>query len=106
MICTGTIFFSAPSSLLDGVTETAGDVRQLDRTVRRVRRTLSGILVYMRSDGLPIDDVTRDAFLICANGCDNAESSRVDLLAPIANDADNDFLPTVLAPSLATISLT
>jgi hypothetical protein len=69
-----------------------------------VRRTLSGILVYMRSDGLPINDVGRNTFLICAYGRDNAEGSRVDLLTTIANDADDDFLPTVLAPNFAAIA--
>lgn len=69
-----------------------------------VRRTLSGILVYMRSDRLPIDDVSRNTFLICAYGRDNTEGSRVDLLTTIANNADDDFLPTVLAPGLAAVA--
>jgi hypothetical protein len=60
----------------------------------------------MRSDRLPIDDIMCDALLICAYGRNNAEGSRVDLLATIANDADDDFLPTLLAPGLAPISLT
>jgi hypothetical protein len=70
-----------------------------------VRRTLSGVLVYMRNDGLPIDDVSRDAFLISAYGRDHAEGSRVDLLTAVANDADDDFLPTLLSPGLATVAL-
>jgi hypothetical protein len=60
----------------------------------------------MRSDGLPIDDVTCDALLICAYGCNDAEGSRVDLLTTVANDADDDLLPTILAPGLAAVSLT
>ena len=60
----------------------------------------------MRSDRLPIDDVMCDALLICAHGRNNAEGPRVDLLTTIADDADNDFLPTFLAPGLAAISLT
>ena len=70
-----------------------------------VRRTLSGILVYMRNDGLPTDDVGRDTFLICAYGRDNAEGSRVNLLTTIINDADDDFFPTVVAPGLAAVAL-
>jgi hypothetical protein len=60
----------------------------------------------MRSDRLPVDDVSCDALLICAYGSNNAEGSRVNLLTTIANDADDDFLPTLLAPGLAAISLT
>lgn len=60
----------------------------------------------MRSDRLPIDDVACDALLICAYGRNNAEGPRVNLLTTIANDADDDFLPTLLAPGLAAISLT
>jgi hypothetical protein len=60
----------------------------------------------MRSDRLPIDDVSCDALLICAYGRNNAESSRVNLLTTVANDADDDFLPTILAPGLAAITLT
>ena len=70
-----------------------------------VRRTLSGILVYVRNDGLPIDDVGRDAFLISAYGRDDAKSSRVNLLTTIANDANDDFLPALLAPGLAAVAL-
>jgi hypothetical protein len=58
----------------------------------------------MRSNWLPIDDVSRDAFLISAYGRDNAESSRIDLLTTIADDADDDFLPTLLAPGLAAVA--
>lgn len=58
----------------------------------------------MRSDRLPIDDISRNTFLICAYSRDNAEGSRVDLLTTIANDADDDFLPTVLAPDLAAVA--
>lgn len=60
----------------------------------------------MRSDRLPIDDVACDALLICAYGGNDTEGSRVNLLTTIADDADDDFLPTLLAPGLAAISLT
>jgi len=65
MICTGTIPFSAPSILFDGVTETTEDVRQLVNQVS-VIRTLSSILIYMCRHGLTVDDVGRNAFLIRA----------------------------------------
>ena len=105
MICTGTIPFSAPSILFDGLTETARDVRQLGKQVL-VIRTLSSILVYMRHNRLPVDNVSCDTLLIGTYGRNNAEGSRVDLLTTIADDADDHFLPTILTPDLAAVALT
>ena len=105
MSCTGTIPFSAPSILFDGVTETTEDVRRLINQVLMIR-TLSSILVYMCCHGLAVDDVRRNAFLIRAYGCDDAERTCVDLLATVADDAYHHFLPTVFAPGLAARALT
>ena len=57
----------------------------------------------MGSDGLSIDDVLRDAFLVDAHGGDDAEGARVDLGAPVADDADDDLPPAVVAPYLAAV---
>jgi hypothetical protein len=59
----------------------------------------------MRSHRLPVDDVSRDTLLIRAHSGNDTEGSRVDLLATITNDADNDFLPTISTPGLAAITL-
>jgi hypothetical protein len=86
--------------------------RRLERNVRQLRkqvsaiRTLSSILVYMRYNRLPVDDVSCDTFLIGTYDCENAEGSRVDLLTTIADDADDHFLPTILTPDLAAVALT
>lgn len=56
--------------------------------------------------GLPIDNVLRNALLIRAYGCDNAEGSGIDLLTTVADDADDHFPPTVLPPGLAAITFT
>lgn len=53
---------------------------------------------------LPVDNVLRNALLIRANGRDNAERPRVDLLTTVADDANDHFLPTFLPPGLATIT--
>ena len=85
--------------------------RRLERNVRQLRkqvsaiRTLSSILVYMRHNRLPVDDVSYDTFLIGTYGRENAEGSRVDLLTTIADDADDHFLPTILTPDLAVVAL-
>ena len=105
MICTGTIPSFAHSILFDEVTETARDVRQLGKQVLLIR-TLSSILVYMRHNRLPVDYVSRDALLVGTYGRENAESSRVDLLTTVADDADDHFLPTILTPDLAAVALT
>ena len=69
-------------------------------------RTLRGVLVYMRGNRFAVDDVGRDAVLICADGRNGAQGARVDLLAPVADDTNDDFLPTVLSPSLAAFAFT
>ena len=86
--------------------------RRLQRNVRQLRkqvsdiRTLSSILVYMRHNRLPVDNVSCDTLLIGTYGRNNAEGSRVDLLTTIADDADDHFLPTILTPDLAAVALT
>ena len=70
------------------------------------KRTLRGVLVYMRGNRFAVDDVGRDAVLICADGRNGAQRARVDLLAPVADDTNDDFLPTVLSPSLAAFAFT
>ena len=69
-------------------------------------RTLRGVLVYMRGNRFAVDDVGSDAVLICAYGRNGAQGARVDLLAPVADDTNDDFLPTVLSPSLAAFAFT
>jgi hypothetical protein len=105
MICMGTIPSFMHSILFDEVTETARDVRQLGKQVL-VIRTLSSILVYMRHNRLPVDNVGRDALLVGTYGRENAVGSRVDLLTTVADDADDYFLPTILTPDLAAVALT
>ena len=56
--------------------------------------------------GLTVDDVSRNAFLIRAYGCDDARVTRVYLLATVANGADHHFLLTGFTPGLAAIALT
>ena len=104
MGCTGTIPFSVPSILFDGVTETTEDVGQLVKQVF-VIRTLSSIFVYMCDHGLTFDNISRNAFLIRAYGCDDANSPRVELLATVADDTDHYFLPNIFTPGLAAIAL-
>ena len=58
--------------MFDGVTETTEDVRKLVKQLSGIR-TLSSILVYMCRHGLAVDDVSRNAFLIRAYGCDDAK---------------------------------
>jgi hypothetical protein len=58
----------------------------------------------MRSDWPAVDDVSGDAFLIGTDGCDDAEGSRVDLRTAVADDADDDFLPALLAPGFASVA--
>ena len=76
--------------------------RRLERNVRQLRkqesdiRTLSSILVYVRHNRLPVDDVSCDTLLIGTYGCNNAEGSRVDLLTTVADDAGDHFLPAIL----------
>ena len=60
----------------------------------------------MRRDWFAVDDVLRDAVLVCADGRNSAEGARVDLLASVADDTNDDFLPAVLSPGLAAIALT
>jgi len=101
----GTIPSFAHSILFDEVTETARDIRQLGKQVLLIR-TLSSILVYMRHNRLPVDNVGRDALLVGTYGRENAVGSRVDLLTTVADDADDYFLPTILTPDLAAVALT
>ena len=98
MICTGTIPFSAPSILFDGLTETARDVRQLGKQVLLIR-TLSSILVYLRHNKLPVSDVSCDTLLIGTYGCNNAEGSRVDLLTMQTTTFFQPSLPQILLRS-------
>ena len=105
MTCTGGIPSFTHSILFNGVTETARDVRQLGKQIL-VIRTLSSILIYVRHNRLPVDNVSRDALLVGTYGRENAEGSRVDLLTTIADDADDHFLPTILTPDLAAVALT
>jgi hypothetical protein len=60
----------------------------------------------MRGNCFAIDDVLRNAILVCANSRDSTQSARIDLLTSIANDTNDDLLPSVLPPSLAAIALT
>ena len=60
----------------------------------------------MRHNRLPVDNVSRDALLVGAYGHENAEISRVDLLTTVADDAGDDFLPTILILDLAAVALT
>jgi hypothetical protein len=105
MICMGTIPSFTHSILFNEVTETARDVRQLGKQVLLIR-TLSSILVYMRHNRLPVDNISRDALLVGTCDRENAESLRVDLLTTIADDADDHFLLTILTPDLAAVTLT
>ena len=67
--------------------------------------TLSSILVYVCRHWLPVNGIGRDALLIGAYCRNNAQGSRVDLLTAIADDADDHFLPALLAPGLTAITL-
>ena len=60
----------------------------------------------MRGNWFAVDDVGRDALLVGADSRDSAQRARVDLLTPIADDADDDLLPAIFPPSLAAIALT
>ena len=62
--------------------------------------------MYMRRHRLLVDDISYDALLIRAYGSSNIQSSRVDLPTTVADDVDDDFLPTVFTPRLATIVFT
>lgn len=57
----------------------------------RILRTLAGVFVDMRSDGLAVDCVLRDAVLIAAHGRNNGEGTRVDLRSSIGHDTDYDL---------------
>jgi hypothetical protein len=84
--------------LFDGVTETTEGCEMADKASFReivIRiRTLSGVLVYVGVDSLAVDDVGRNAFLIHAYGRDDAKRVRLDLLPTVADDADDDLLPS------------
>ena len=70
------------------------------------RRTLGNALIYMRRHRLPVHDISQYALMIRAYGRNNTESSRVDLPTTVADDVDDDFLPTALTPRLAEIMFT
>ena len=59
----------------------------------------------MRGNWFAVDDVGRDALLVSADSRNSAQRARVDLLTPIADDANDNFLPAILSPSLAAIAL-
>ena len=70
-----------------------------------MRRTLGGVLIYMRRHRLPVDDISHDALLIRAFGCNNTKRVRVGLPPNVADDV-NDHLPADLTSGLAAIILT
>ena len=69
-------------------------------------RTLCGVLVYMRGNRFAVDEVGRDAVLVCTNDCNSAQRAQVDLLTPVADDTNDDFLPAILSPELAVFTTT
>ena len=72
-----------------------------------VKRTLSGVFVYMRHHRLTVDGPkSRDAVLIRAYSRHNTKGPRVDFLTTIADNTDDHFLPSILAPRLAAITST
>ena len=60
----------------------------------------------MRRNLLAVDDIGRDAILVCANSSNSAQRARVDLLPTVTDDTYDDLLPSVPSPNLATIALT
>lgn len=92
--------------MFDCVTET------VSREIRRRRvgfaghhalqRILSGILAYMHDDGFAGVYTGGDALLVGADGRDNAKRA---LLVAVADDADDNLLSAILAPSPAGIAL-
>ena len=60
----------------------------------------------MRGNRFAVDEVGWDAVLVGTNGRNSAQRARVDLLTPVADDTNDDFLPGVLSPGLAAIALT
>jgi hypothetical protein len=47
-----------------------------------------------------------DSILICTHRSDDTQCPGVDLLTPIANDANHDLLPPVLSPRLTPVPFT
>ena len=72
---------------------------------RRKIQTLGCILVNMSGDRLSIDSILGNPFLIDTHGSDGTQSAGVDLGTAIGNDAHYDFLPSILTPGFAPISL-
>ncbi|KAG9680047.1 chitin synthase, class II, partial [Aureobasidium melanogenum] len=69
-----------------------------------IERYLCGILINVTSDFTLVHRVLCNTILVHSHGSESIQSSRMYLLASISNDANHDFLPTVLAPCSRLLS--
>ena len=60
----------------------------------------------MRGNRIAVDDVGRNAVLVCTNDRNSAQRTRVDLLTPVADDTNDDLFPAILSPELAVFTPT
>ena len=67
---------------------------------------LGGVLVYVSGYSSLADLCLCDAFLVAPHDSEDTESPRVHFCTTVANDADYEFLPAVLAPGLTPVPLT
>lgn len=69
-------------------------------------RTLRRILIYMRRNRLPINNILRNPILIRPHRRHHTQRPRINLLPPIAHHTHHNLLPPVLPPRLAPVPLT
>ena len=93
------LFLQAEEHLHWGVT-----LLNLDDTFLDVQSHLGGVLVNMSSDILSVDGLLGNSILVATHGGEDSTSPGVDLATTIADDANDDLLPSLLAPRLAAIS--
>ena len=70
-----------------------------------VQAERGSVLEKMGRDGFIVDQVLHEiTVLIYSERCKTIQDSRVDLLPPVRDDTNDDFLPRILAPRLRVLS--
>lgn len=107
MIWTGTTPRSLHSILREGViqTERKNEFQGKRLEMGGKELTLSGIFIDMSSDVLFPDLHLAHDLLINTHGSNHTQRPRIDLPSPVAHNTHN-FLPSILAPSIAPLPLT